>query len=361
MRRGLLALLTVGCVLSAARADVQTRPAEYRHGAVVLNGFLTHDPAAKGKRPGVLILHADAGQAPAVRQRAEQWAKVGHVCFAADLSGKSASTAKLALSPKDRTALRERAAAALEALRKSPQVDPDKVAAVGYGLGGTAALELARGGADLEGVVCVHGDLSTPTPGDAKKVAARLLVLLGTDDPKVPLDQLAAFEDEMRAGGVDWQVIRYGGAAHDFTNPAAGRDLAGGRAYDATADRRATDAVRGFLTELFAPSPAPARAEKPAKEPSALPPGVLAKVAKVLQHADDTGRALEGYEGGRTFLNLERRLPQQDAQRRRIKYREWDVNPLRPGVNRGAERLVTGSDGSAYYTDDHYRSFKKIR
>jgi guanyl-specific ribonuclease Sa len=76
---------------------------------------------------------------------------------------------------------------------------------------------------------------------------------------------------------------------------------------------------------------------------------------------DEHGDALPGYEGGRTFLNIERRLPQADAQGRRVKYREWDVNPLRPGVNRGAERLVTGSDGSAYYTDDHYDSFRKIR
>ena len=70
---------------------------------------------------------------------------------------------------------------------------------------------------------------------------------------------------------------------------------------------------------------------------------------------------MQGYEGGRTFGNFERNLPMSDGQGRRIRYREWDVNPLRPGVNRGPERLVTGSDGSAYFTDDHYRTFKKIR
>ena len=71
--------------------------------------------------------------------------------------------------------------------------------------------------------------------------------------------------------------------------------------------------------------------------------------------------AMDNYEGGRTFGNFERRLPQTDDMGRRLKYREWDVNPLRPGVNRGPERLVTGSDGTAYYTDDHYSTFKKIR
>jgi guanyl-specific ribonuclease Sa len=85
------------------------------------------------------------------------------------------------------------------------------------------------------------------------------------------------------------------------------------------------------------------------------------KVLKVLEYVDKHGEPMDGYEGGRTFGNFERRLPQTDDKGRRIKYREWDVNAHKAGVNRGAERLVTGSDGSAHYTDDHYASFKKIR
>ena len=97
-------------------------------------------------------------------------------------------------------------------------------------------------------------------------------------------------------------------------------------------------------------------------EPLEPPPkGVPEKALKVLKYVDKEGSAPPGYEGGRTFLNVEKLLPQTDAQGRRIKYREWDVNPLKPGVNRGPERLVTGSDGSAYYTGDHYKTFKKIR
>lgn len=105
---------------------------------------------------------------------------------------------------------------------------------------------------------------------------------------------------------------------------------------------------------------APAKKQAEKKEID-LPPGVPAKVGKILKHVDDKGQAPEGYEGGRTFLNAEKLLPQKDDQGKRIKYREWDVNPHKPGVNRGPERLVTGSNGSAYYTDDHYKTFKKIR
>ncbi len=92
-----------------------------------------------------------------------------------------------------------------------------------------------------------------------------------------------------------------------------------------------------------------------------LPDGVPAKVAEVLRYIDKHKEAPPGHVGGRTFENRERRLPPKDARGRRIKYQEWDVNRKVRGKNRGPERLVTGSDGSAYYTGDHYKTFKKIR
>jgi dienelactone hydrolase len=316
----------------------------------------------------VLIAHEGAGNGPVARQRANQFARLGYVAFALDLYGKGVAprdakdaATRLGLSGKDRDLVRSRAEAGLSVLAKQQQVDPKRVAAVGYGVGGTALLELARSGADLEGVVCLHGDLTTPHPEDGKKISAAVLAIIGSDDPQIPLAQVAAFEDEMRGGGVDWQVVRYGGVAHDFTNPQAGRNLKSGAAFDADADRRAADATKLFLAEaLAAPPPAQARPAAPKAAPPA-PRGVPDKVLAVLKYVDEHGEAMANYEGGRTFLNVEKLLPQTDAQGRRIRYREWDVNPLRPGVNRGAERLVTGSDGSAHYTDDHYKSFKKVR
>jgi len=85
------------------------------------------------------------------------------------------------------------------------------------------------------------------------------------------------------------------------------------------------------------------------------------KVLKVLAYVDEKDEPMPGYEGGRNFGNFEKELPSTDAKGKRIKYREWDVNPHKPRVDRGPERLVTGSDGSAYYTLDHYKTFKKIR
>ena len=98
-----------------------------------------------------------------------------------------------------------------------------------------------------------------------------------------------------------------------------------------------------------------------AKDDPAPPKGVPEKAIDVLKHVDKHGEAMEGYEGGRNFGNFEKHLPQNDSKGRRLKYQEWDVNPLKKGVNRGPQRLVTGTDGSAWYSGDHYNTFVKIR
>lgn len=88
---------------------------------------------------------------------------------------------------------------------------------------------------------------------------------------------------------------------------------------------------------------------------------VPAKVYRVLAYVSTYGKAPEGYVGDRKFGNYERLLPKIDGQKHLIFYREWDVNPKISGKNRGAERLITGSNKKAYYTNNHYKSFIEIR
>ena len=88
---------------------------------------------------------------------------------------------------------------------------------------------------------------------------------------------------------------------------------------------------------------------------------VPTKALKVLKYARENGVAMDGYVGGRRFGNFENLLPKKDASGKRIEYQEWDVNPKTQGKNRGTERLITGSDGKAYYTNDHYRSFVEVK
>ena len=279
MMRSLPALLALVAGSAPARAEVTSKPLDYKHGTTTLQGAVVVADAAAGKRPGVLLAHEQGPAGTAAKAKALQLAKLGYVVLVADLYGKDAgpkdaadAAGKLGLTGKDRKLVRERAAAALAALEKIPQVDPKRVAAVGYGVGGTAVLELARSKAELEAVVCVHGDIA-PAGDDGKSVGAPLLVIVGADDPKIPLSQVGAFEDEMRKGGVDWQVVRYGGVVGDFTNPAAGRDAKTGRAYDADADQRAADAVRLFLAEVFQPAAKTPAAARQAAGPEGRPQG----------------------------------------------------------------------------------------
>ncbi len=98
----------------------------------------------------------------------------------------------------------------------------------------------------------------------------------------------------------------------------------------------------------------------PGKTDTRTAANVPAYVLEVLAFVGKNGTAPEGYVGGREFQNREKRLPQNGPAGQRIRYREWDVHPKVAGKNRGAERLVTGSDRSAWYTKDHYQSFLKI-
>jgi guanyl-specific ribonuclease Sa len=93
------------------------------------------------------------------------------------------------------------------------------------------------------------------------------------------------------------------------------------------------------------------------QESSAIPHKVYVVLAYIRAHH----HAMDGYEGGRVFQNSEAILPQSDSSGNSIEYQEWDVNPKIPGENRGAERLVTGSDGRAWYTNNHYSSFIQIK
>ncbi|MHB1024523.1 MAG: dienelactone hydrolase family protein [Desulfobacteria bacterium] len=253
-----LAMAFMFAGVSPARAELKTEVVEYRHGDVVLEGYLAYDDSFQGKRPGILVAHEWFGQTSYERKRVEQLARLGYVAFAIDMYGKGirAKDGKeaAALAGKylgDRKLMRARAAAGLDVLRKRPEVDPARLAAIGYCFGGTTVLELARSGADLASVVSFHGGLGTPTPDDARNIKAKVLALHGADDPLVPMKQVEAFQEEMRKGGVDWQFISYGGAVHRFSNPAAGNDPSTGLAYNERADRRSWEAMKAFFAETL--------------------------------------------------------------------------------------------------------------
>lgn len=267
-------VLGVTLAAGTARAAVKTEIVKYNAGGTKFVGFLAYDDAAAGKRPGVLVAPEWWGLNDYAKHRATQLAELGYVALAIDPygGGKVAADAqeagRMATALKQNTKeLRARAAAALETLKKNPHVDPSKLAAIGYCFGGTTVLELARGGAELAGVVSFHGDLATPTPAQPGQIKAQVLALHGGDDPFVPPEVVAAFQKEMQNAGAKWQLNIYGGAVHTFTNPDADKRAMKGSAYNATADRRSWREMREFFSEIFgtAATAAPSRAAETAR------------------------------------------------------------------------------------------------
>ncbi len=232
---------------------------EYTVGGTRMLGHLAIDDERPGSRPGVLVCHEGPGLDEHAKGRAERLAGLGYAAFALDYHGdgkplgRDEMMGRLGELMGEPDRIRELARAGLAILLAQDGVDAARVAAIGYCFGGTMALELARSGADISVVVGFHSGLGTQRPARPAEVKAGILVCIGADDPMVPAEQRAAFEQEMRAAEVDWRMNLYGGAVHSFTNPNA--ELSGfpGVAYHQPTDERSWRAMLDFFDERLGP------------------------------------------------------------------------------------------------------------
>ena len=239
-------------------SQVTVRSVVYQLDGQPYESRLAFDASHKGPLPGLLMAPNWMGVSVGAEEIAKAVAAKGYVVLIADLYGQqvrpsNGDEAGAAMMPlkNDRGLLNKRMQAAFEQLQGQVEaaVDTSKLATFGFCFGGCCALELARTGAALKAAVSFHGTLDTPNPADAKNIKGSVLVLHGASDPLVPREQLPAFEDEMNAAGVDWQLLSYGGAVHSFTDPHA--NVPGKMMYDAKTAGRAFQAMHNLLDEVF--------------------------------------------------------------------------------------------------------------
>jgi dienelactone hydrolase len=236
---------------------VNTKKIEYEENGVTLEAFVAFEGKEREKRPAVCVFHAWRGRDEFAEKMAVRLASLGYIGCALDVYGKGVQGNSVEENTKlmmpfieDRLALRKRCLAGLDFVKQLQGVDSARVGAIGFCFGGLCALDLARSGADIKGVVSFHGLLHAPS-GLSSSCKAKVLVVHGHDDPMVSPKEVLAFEEEMTRLKVDWQVHVYGGAMHAFTNPSA-QDSSAGTLYNAIAERRSMVSMKQFFDEVFA-------------------------------------------------------------------------------------------------------------
>jgi len=254
--RQLLVLSTL-LVSVSIQAAIKSEKVTYKADGALMEGYVAYDTEKKKNlRPGILIVPDWMGVGPFAKEKADKLAKDGYVAFVVDVYGKGIrpkddkEAGELAGKYKgDRALFRKRMRGAYDKLLSMGAVNGKKIVVMGYCFGGTGALELARTGVPLAGIVSFHGGLSNPTPQDAKNIKGPILVLHGADDPLVPPAEVNAFKEEMKNAPHRYELIEYPDAVHAFTNPKAGNDKSKGVAYNREADKQSWEAFEQFLKQ----------------------------------------------------------------------------------------------------------------
>jgi len=238
---------------------MQTRTVEYQSDGMNCKGFMAFDDSESLPGPTVFMVPPFDGVTDFTKDYAKRVAALGYVVFVPDLYGDGqtrdemdACMALIMPYLENRVLARTRMLEAFEVAKQQPEVDADKMAALGFCSGGMCALELARAGADLKGLVSLHGAFA-PTELAAEKIKAKLLFLHGYDDPQVPPDALPALAKELNEQGVDWQFVFFSQTKHSFTDPIAAEigSPEAGRVYSKRTAERAFQYSKDFFAEIF--------------------------------------------------------------------------------------------------------------
>jgi dienelactone hydrolase len=239
---------------------VKVERIDYQAGSVAANGALIYDEKTSGRRPLLLISPNWLGISEHAIERVKTMAGSKYIAFIADMYG----AGKVANGPPEAMPLanglradvperRRRITAALDALRKESDSrgigDLSKQAAAGFCFGGGNVLELARAGADVKAVVCMHGDLLTSMPAKKGDIKAAVCIMHGAADPVVPKKDRDTVEAEMEAAGAKWQMTVFGHLLHSFAEEES--NVPGIGQFDPGAARQCYAMVDDYVTAAF--------------------------------------------------------------------------------------------------------------
>ena len=248
-------------IATHSHAEVITKEINYQQASTTMKGLLAYDDAIKGKRPGVLIVHEWWGHNKHARDKAKMLAKEGYVAFAVDMYGNGQTAdhpddaGKFSKAVASNMPLaKARFEAAMDALKAQPNVEADKLAAMGYCFGGGIVLNMARLGVELKGVSSFHGSIASKSPAKKGDIKTSVRVFNGAADKFVKAEQITALKEEMKNAGVDFEFVNYPGVKHSFTNPTAdatGKKFGLPLEYNAEADKDSWQKNLEFFKMIF--------------------------------------------------------------------------------------------------------------
>lgn len=232
----------------------------YSSDSVKMDGFVAYDANSTEKRPVILIIHEWWGLNDYTKNRARQLAALGYLTIAVDFfgNGQRADNPEKAGQLagqfyKDPVLAKKRFDAALEKIKAHPMADTTRIAAIGYCFGGGMALNMARLGENLKGVVSFHGSL-IGTPADKNLLKAQILVCHGEADEFVSAADVTLFKRQMDSIGAVYTFKSYKDATHAFSNPeatATGKKFNLPIAYNAQADTASWQDMNTFFGIIF--------------------------------------------------------------------------------------------------------------
>ncbi|AOJ73147.1 MULTISPECIES: dienelactone hydrolase family protein [Burkholderia] len=234
---------------------METRTIVYECEGTPLAGYFA-DCAPHVEKPAILVAHEAFGMNEHIRARTRRLADLGYAAFALDMYGVEGLSLSEAMSRHIELMsapglMLARASAGLGLLMALPGVDRKRVAAIGFCQGGISVLELARSGAPVRCAVGFHPGLKRPAGSPDQPIQAKVLMMIGDQDPDVPPQDRAAFAAEMQGKQVDWQLHLFGGVGHAYTNPDADRLNKPGYGFNPSADERSWRMMLALFDEVF--------------------------------------------------------------------------------------------------------------